>query len=219
MIKTGQSVTAGNPTRALNMNDSYGTTDGLYDYSAVEHWFDPSTGTGKHKAINSEVYDVAAASIKDQLNWLWNPVSGTALDNQGMAFNVTMDNDAGEAIRFFRWEITSEDVSDGSEGTGWLMKGFVGGSETDILAFTAGGWDFQGLDISNIGNMSIGSGTWDDPWVFGGGLMYMWVHNLAGGNCWLMFKVGGAPVGGTQNAVKDDATGFFAQSDAPVPDA
>lgn len=216
-ILLSQSVNSGNPTRASDVNKSYQTTDGLHTYADVEHWFDPSTGDGTHKAISSSVTSAADSTIKDILSQSWNPASGTAQDGQGLAWNVTLDNDADEAIRFFRWETKAADVSDGLEDLELTLKGFVAGTETDILGFASGAWDFQGLNISNVGNILTGAGTWDDPWVIGG-VMYIWVHEIAGGNQWLMFKTS-APVGANQNAVKDDATGFFAQSGAAVPDA
>jgi len=222
MIQLGQSVSPGGPTRASEANSAFGSIDGLHDYSDNEHWFDPTTGDGKHKAVNILTKDAAAASIKDLVTLQWDPISGASQDGHGVGLRVLLDNDAGEPIRYFYWEFLAGDASDGTEDVELLLKGFIAGADTNILGFVNGAWNFQGLDILNIGNLSIGSGTWDDPWVLAGGLMYLWVHDIPAGAMWLMFKVSSAPVGATKNLVKDNATGYFSQSDpalAPVPDA
>ena len=213
----GQSATSGQPTLASQMSTSFANGDYLQSKGNVEHWFDATTGDGLHKAITAVSKNAAGATVVDILTMEWNPVGGGALDDHGLGMVTILDNDAEERIEFWRFDIKAADVSDGAEDTELSMKAHVAGVNTDILSFSSGAWDFEGLNIINVGNLVAGGGTWDDPWILGG-VMWIWVHDIPAGNQWLMFKTS-APVGANQNAVKDDATGFYAQSAAAVPDA
>ena len=95
------------------------------------------------------VRDTAAASTLDAFVFQWDPDSGTALDNQGVALAFKMADDAGVQTNFATIDVVATDVSDTSEDSKFVFNVLSGGSESAALTVDAS-------TVAVAGNLTVG---------------------------------------------------------------
>ena len=93
-----------------------------------------SSAAGSHTFT---VRDTAAASTLDSFVFQWDPDSGTALDNQGVALAFKMADDAGVQTQFATIDVVATDVSDTTEDAKFVFNVITDGS--DVAALTVDG--------------------------------------------------------------------------------